>query len=187
MVKQPQCGQKGSPLVVPHRMRLNVSRASSSGIRIMRARLNVRAAPLSKKCCDKGPILVRGIGRRGHLCILRGAGHDFGGQSRGCDPGAGGWCKQLPAPTAIFIAKDITILYPLARSYCKISYLRLSSRQSNHMARGDGASSDHGYGVQVRAVRARMDSSRQRRRGTARLPEMPQPVVEPAAQEHDDL
>jgi hypothetical protein len=55
------------------------------------------------------------------------------------------------------------------------------------MARGDGASSDHGYGVQVRAVRARMDSSRQRRRGTARLPEMPQPVVEPAAQEHDDL
>src|SRR3954464_4820135 len=100
-------------------MRLNVSRASSSVIRMMRVRLSERAAALSKKCCDKGPILVSGIGRRGHLSILRGAGHDFGGQSRGCDPGAGGWCKQLPAPTTIYITKDIIILYPDTRSNCE--------------------------------------------------------------------
>jgi hypothetical protein len=36
-------------------MRLNVSRASSSVIRMIRARLKVRAAALSKKCCDMGP------------------------------------------------------------------------------------------------------------------------------------
>lgn len=55
------------------------------------------------------------------------------------------------------------------------------------MARGDGSGSDNGYGVQVRAVQSRVDSSRPRGRGTARLPEMPQPMVEPATQEHDDL
>jgi hypothetical protein len=40
-------------------MRLNVSRASSSVIRMMRVRLNVRAAALSKKCSDMGPIPCR--------------------------------------------------------------------------------------------------------------------------------
>ena len=168
-------------------MRLNVSRAASSVIRMMRARLSVRAAALSKKCCDKGPILVRGFGRRGQLSILRGAGHDFGGLSRGCDPGAGGWCKQLPAPTAIYIAKDITLLYPDASGYCEISSLSLSPVRRNHMARGNGSGSDNGNGVQVRTVRSRMDPSRQCRRGTARLPKMPQPVVEPTTQKHDDL
>lgn len=168
-------------------MRLNVLRASSSVIRMIWLRPKVRASRLSKKCCDKGPILVSRIGRRGQLSILRGAGHDFGGQSRGCDPGAGGWCKQLPAPTAIYLAKDITILYPGARTYCGISPLHLSSLRRNHMARGDGSGSDNGYGVQVRTVRSRVDSSWPRGRGTARLSEMPQPVVEPATQEHDDL
>src|SRR5580704_1844253 len=168
-------------------MRLNVSRASSSVIRMMRVRLKVRASGLSKKCCDKGSILVGRIGRRSRLGILRGAGHDFGGQSRGCDPGAGGWCKQLPAPPAIYITKDLTILYPAARTYCGISPLHLSSLRRNHMAGGDGSGSDNGYGVQVRTVRSRVDSSWPLGRGTARLSEMPQPVVEPAAQEHDDL
>ena len=55
------------------------------------------------------------------------------------------------------------------------------------MARGDGSGSDNGYGVQVRTVRSRVDSSWPLGRGTARLSEMPQPVVEPATQEHDDL
>jgi hypothetical protein len=41
-------------------MRLNVSRASSSLIRMMRVRLKVRAAALSKKCCDMGSIHVGG-------------------------------------------------------------------------------------------------------------------------------
>lgn len=54
------CGQKGSPSVAAHRMRLNVSRAASSVIRIMRARLNERAALLSKNCCDIGPNPVSG-------------------------------------------------------------------------------------------------------------------------------
>jgi hypothetical protein len=43
-------------------MRLKVSRASSSVIRKMWLRLNVRAAALSKKCCDIGPNPLSGKG-----------------------------------------------------------------------------------------------------------------------------
>jgi hypothetical protein len=50
-------------------MRLNVPRASSSVIRMIWLRLKVRASRLSKKCCDKGPILVSRIVRRGQLSI----------------------------------------------------------------------------------------------------------------------
>jgi hypothetical protein len=41
-------------------MRLNVSRASPSVIRKMWLRLNVRAAALSRKCCDMGSIHAGG-------------------------------------------------------------------------------------------------------------------------------
>jgi hypothetical protein len=65
-----------------------VLRASSSVIRKMLLRLKVRAAALSKKCCDKGANPIRGTGLAVtveielQLDYIPRDDHDGGGQSR---------------------------------------------------------------------------------------------------------
>ena len=84
-----------SPSVDAHRIRLKVSRASSSVIRMMRLRLSVRAAALSKKCCDLGPNPLLGsplavaVEIELQLNYIPGNDHDDGAQSRCCGLGAG--------------------------------------------------------------------------------------------------
>ena len=74
------------------------------GLRKMWLRLNVRAAELSKKCCDKGANPSQGIGLaivveiELQLDYIPRDDHDGGGQSRCCGLGAGLSLQRRPAP-----------------------------------------------------------------------------------------
>ena len=50
-----------------------------------------------------------------------------------------------------------------------------------------GQGSNHGHGLPLRAMRSRMDSSRERRGGAKDVSEMPQRLLEPGAEKHDGL